>query len=67
LEIALEQMEGDLAEGREVNLDLYGRLSGHLRRLVETAGVRRVKKDHVPTIHAYVRREREREQAEADA
>jgi hypothetical protein len=67
LEIELEKMEGELAEGKPVSLDLYGRLSGHLRRLVETAGVRRVKKDKVPTIHAYVRREREREQAEADA
>jgi hypothetical protein len=62
LEIELEKMEGELAEGKPVSLDLYGRLSGHLRRLVETAGVRRVKKDKVPTIHAYVRREREREQ-----
>jgi hypothetical protein len=67
LEISLEHMEGELAEGREVNLDVYGRLSGHLRRLVETLGARRVKREVVPTIHAYVRREREREQAEANA
>jgi hypothetical protein len=54
LEIELERMEGELAEGRPVDWDAYGRLSGHLRRIVETLGLRRVKRGVIPDIHAYV-------------
>lgn len=54
LEIELERMEGELAEGRDVDLDAYGRLSGHLRRIIETLGVHRVKRDIAPDIRAYV-------------
>ena len=62
LEIELEKMEGELAEGKPVSLDLYGRLSGHLRRLVETAGVKRVRKDVTPRLHAYVKTHTAKEQ-----
>jgi len=67
LEIELEKMEGELAEGKPVSLDLYGRLSGHLRRLVETAGVRRVKKDVTPRLHAYVKRHVAKEEQAREA
>jgi hypothetical protein len=68
LEITLEQLEGEMAEGREVDLDLYGRLSGHLRRIVETCGVKRVKRDVTPKLHAYVAAQTAKERAEeADA
>jgi hypothetical protein len=69
LEISLEQMEGELAEGRPVNLDIYGRLSGHLRRLVETLGAKRVRKDVTPRLHAYVKSHvvKEEQAREADA
>ena len=50
----LEQMEGRLADGLEVDLDLYGRLAGHQRRILESLGIeRRVPKDVTPTIHEY--------------
>ena len=61
LEIELERMEGELAEGRDVDLDAYGRLSGHLRRIIETLGVTRVHKDVTPTLHSIVARHRKRE------
>jgi hypothetical protein len=48
LEIELEDMEGQLSKGEEVNLDLYGRIAGHLRRYLETLGVRRCVLDRTP-------------------
>jgi hypothetical protein len=54
LEIELEKLEGNLAEGRTIDLDVYGRVSGHLRRIVETLGVHRVKRDPTPNLHTYV-------------
>jgi len=53
LGIELERMEGDLAEGRAVDLDLFGRLSGHQRRILETLGIERRKKDLAPTLAQY--------------
>jgi hypothetical protein len=41
LEIELEDMEGQLSKGEEVDLDLYGRIAGHLRRYLETLGIKR--------------------------
>jgi hypothetical protein len=69
LEIELEKMEGELAEGKPVDLDLYGRLSGHMRRLVETCGAKRVRKDVTPRLHAYVKTHvaKEEQAREADA
>jgi hypothetical protein len=34
-------MEGRLSLGHEVCMDQYGRLAGHLRRILETLGVER--------------------------
>ena len=43
LEIQLEQLEARMSEGDlTVDLDLYGRLVGHLRRCAETVGLERV-------------------------
>ncbi|CAJ0869658.1 hypothetical protein AMST5_02157 [freshwater sediment metagenome] len=50
LEVTLERFELDMAEGRDVDLDLYARAAGHLRRILETVGVGRVAKDTTPTI-----------------
>jgi hypothetical protein len=36
VEVELEAMEARLSRGEDVDLDLYGRLLGHLRRAVET-------------------------------
>ena len=36
IEIELEAMEGRLSEGETVDLDVYARAAGHLRRMLET-------------------------------
>jgi hypothetical protein len=45
LEVQTESFEAQLSEGQEIDLDLYGRLTGHLRRIAETLGLQRVAKD----------------------
>jgi hypothetical protein len=45
LECELEQMEGRMSQGEEINLDVYGRASSHLRRLLEVLGVERKCRD----------------------
>jgi hypothetical protein len=43
IEIQLEQMEAKMSEGNlSVDMDLYGRLAGHLRRILESIGLKRV-------------------------
>jgi len=41
LAVQLEQYEAKLSEGQEVDLDLYGRLAGHHRRIAEAVGIKR--------------------------
>jgi hypothetical protein len=41
LECELEQMEGRMSLGQEINLDSYGRASSHLRRMLESLGLER--------------------------
>jgi hypothetical protein len=41
MEIELEEMRGRMSRGEEPNLDLYGRIAGHRRRILETLGVKR--------------------------
>lgn len=50
----LEGMEGKLSMGEEVDLDLYARVAGHLRRIHETIGVKRARRDVTPDLHAYI-------------
>jgi hypothetical protein len=54
LETQLEVMEGQMSLGQEVDLDQYGRLAGHLRRILETLGVERKTRDASPTIEHYL-------------
>ncbi len=42
LEIELEQMEGKLSMGLEIDLDLFQRTANSMRRLHETLGLKRV-------------------------
>jgi hypothetical protein len=49
LEIQLEAMEGNMSRGAEVSLDEYARAASHLRRILETLGIERRKKDVTPT------------------
>ena len=41
LECELEQMEGRMSLGEQVDLDRYGRAASHLRRILETLGLER--------------------------
>jgi hypothetical protein len=50
LEVSLEQIEACMSEGKDTpeQLDLYNRLSGNLRRILETIGLKRVAKTVSP-------------------
>ncbi len=50
LEVTLENLELDMACGREVDLDQYSRCAGHLRRILETVGIRRVAREVSPSL-----------------
>ncbi len=59
LEVQLEQLEARMSEGDlTVDLDQYGRLAGHLRRILETLGVERKQRDVTPTLASIVARHR---------
>jgi hypothetical protein len=45
LEVELESMEAVLSEGGYVDIELYGRITGHLRRVLETLGLERKARD----------------------
>lgn len=61
LEMTLEIMEMGMANGETVNVDQYARVAGHLRRVFETVGIRRMRRDVTPPLHAYVRKQVARE------
>ena len=50
LEVTLENLELDMACGREVDLDQYSRCAGHLRRILESVGIKRVARDVAPSL-----------------
>jgi hypothetical protein len=50
MEIELEKMEGQLAEGAAVDLDSYGRNANSLRRILVTIGLDRVAKNATPSL-----------------
>jgi hypothetical protein len=45
IELELEQMEGKLSMGGEIDLDVFTRSASHLRRLFETLGIERQPRD----------------------
>src|SRR5262249_49406477 len=55
LECELEQMEGRMSQGVEVDLDRYGRAASHLRRILETLGLER-RARQVETLSDYMAR-----------
>jgi hypothetical protein len=64
LAIQLEQMEAAAVEGSKIDLDLFGRCAGHLRRIAETLGLKRIPRDVTPTLDDIAREiEAEREAA----
>jgi hypothetical protein len=53
LEIELERMRGLLSANEQVDLDLYGRVAGQRRRILETLGLQRRARD-VTTLESYL-------------
>jgi hypothetical protein len=53
LALQLELMEAAALDGDKLDLDLFGRGAGHLRRIAEALGLGRVAKD-VPSLSAYL-------------
>jgi hypothetical protein len=45
LEVELEQMEGQLSLGEQIDLDVFGRATGNLRRVWESLGLKRDARD----------------------
>ncbi len=60
--IELERLEGDLAEGKPVDLDLLNRLVGGLGRVYERIGLKRVAREALD-LKAYIAAHAERETA----
>jgi hypothetical protein len=54
LRCELEKLEGRLSVGEVVDLDQFGRLVGHYRRVCETLGIERRAKNIVPDLHDYI-------------
>jgi hypothetical protein len=45
LEVELEAMEGKLSQGETIDLDVFGRATGNLRRVWDSLGLRREPRD----------------------
>ncbi|MDR3461710.1 MAG: hypothetical protein P4L76_05270 [Beijerinckiaceae bacterium] len=54
IETELERMEGTLSKGEEIDLDAYSRIAGNLRRMLETLGIERRKRDVTPSLSEYL-------------
>lgn len=54
IELRLEQLEGDLAQGKCADLTAYATAAGHLRRILETLGIERKMRTVVPSVDAYL-------------
>ena len=65
LRCELERLEGKLSLGEDINLDVFGRLAGHYRRIVETLGIERRARDVTPDLQTYLGQARNEEEAAA--
>lgn len=65
MECELERMESELAEGKPVDVDAYARIASHLRRIVESLGLKRVVRDREPSLKEIVAKYARSEPAEA--
>ena len=66
IETELERLDAQLSRNEPVDMDSYARVAGHLRRLFETIGLKRVPRD-VTTLSEYLADLRDREQDKAPA
>jgi hypothetical protein len=60
LEVELERLEGELANGGDVNLDVYGRSANSLRRILESLGIERKARPGLSLGEYLTRKEAER-------
>lgn len=70
IETELERLDAQLSRNEPVDMDSYARVAGHLRRLFETIGLKRVPRNVGPTLGDLMRMdiaERRREAADAEA
>jgi hypothetical protein len=67
LAIQLEEMEAFAVNGGKIDLDLFGRCAGHLRRIAETLGLKRIPRDVTPMLEQYLAQKREAQSNEAAA
>jgi hypothetical protein len=56
IEVELELSEGRMSMGQEVDLDIFTRSAGHLRRILETLGIERQPRDVTPDPLEYATR-----------
>jgi hypothetical protein len=54
LAIACEQLEGELAMGKQIDLDLYGTLCDRMGRAFHRLGFKRVPRVITPTLREYI-------------
>ena len=59
IEVELELAEGKLSRGEEVDLDAFTRAASHLRRILESLGMKRVARDVTPDPLEYARQQAE--------
>jgi hypothetical protein len=52
--VQLESMEGEAVAGRAFDLYAFGSLSSHLRRIFETIGLERRRRDITPDLKTYL-------------
>lgn len=64
IECELERLDARLSRNEAVDMDAYARVAGHLRRLFETLGLKRVPRDITPTtLGQLIRQDQEQERA----
>ena len=54
IEVELEQMEGQLSKGQAVDLDAFTRAASHLRRILESVGLKRQPRNVTPSLTDYL-------------
>lgn len=54
LALSLEAMEAAAIDGASIDLDLFARGAGHLRRLGEALGLKRQPRDVTPSLETYL-------------
>ena len=63
--IACERMEGEAAQGAEIDLEVYGTLTDRLGRALQRLGLKRVARDVGPTLADVIKQDWERQRREA--